>query len=211
MRTCGLRGVRVIGVLFLLLNNLLTGCEAIDDEDTALDASMDFDDMIAAYGARAEQQCMAVGQYAAVPRLWGPESCRTLGSVVEEFFKMKETQIKQALTDAGHSKKRPVLHFENFEDGIGKAIAVTSAQITQSCDHTWSEFNVVIKRIADIFQPHWMNWLCNEVFAGDTKLKDALGDGKWDFKLQDENGDYGAKSGMLNTGRSRVNVGSTRL
>lgn len=39
-----------------------------------------------------------------------------------------------------------------------------------------------------------------------------LGDGKWDFKLQDENDDYNNRArGMAGTGKATVRVGSTRL
>ena len=47
----------------------------------------------------------------------------------------------------------------------------------------------VIKMIADTFQKPWIAWIAGEVFDGDKKFAKSLGDGKWAFKLQDENDD----------------------
>ena len=47
----------------------------------------------------------------------------------------------------------------------------------------------VIKTIADTFQKPWIKWIAGEVFEGDKKFAKSLGDGKWNFKLQDENDD----------------------
>eukprot|EP00040_Diaphanoeca_grandis_P017369 m.90414 g.90414 ORF g.90414 m.90414 type:complete len:206 (-) comp26395_c0_seq2:85-702(-) len=177
--------------------------------------AMDYDDMVAMYGNRAEKSCRkAFANSGEVFPSWSEESCRTFQSIVEEFFNMKASAVGRALKRIGHDSDEPWNHFENFDDGINKAIGSTSAMIANSCGDSWGIFQQVIKVIADDFQKPWVAWLVNTVFPRDKKFAADLGDGKWDFKLQDENDDYpkaGDRSGMAQTGRSSVRVGSTRL
>ena len=55
--------------------------------------------------------------------------------------------------------------------------------------HQTASTQSVIKTIADTFQKPWIKWIAGEVFEGDKKFAKSLGDGKWNFKLQDENDD----------------------
>ena len=93
-------------------------------------------------------------------------------------------------------------------------MALRNARMHAPAGMGWDKFNVVIKKIADNFQVVWIKWIAGEVFEGDKKFAKALGDGQWDFKLQDENDDYMSDdemSGVAHTGKNRVRVGSTRL
>lgn len=82
--------------------------------------------------------------------VWGQVSCRTFRSVTEEFFNMNQGAIAKALKRAGHDKRSPMNHFENFEARLDEAIANTVQHISSSCDATpaWTEFQSAIKTIA---------------------------------------------------------------
>jgi len=182
----------------------------------ATGAAVDMDDMASMYGQRAEDSCTAaIKTGKCMASQWCMPACRTFHSVVEEFFNMKSTPIAKALKRAGHDKREPLNHFENFETGLDKVIADSTKYIASACiDDGWDTFEVVIKKIADSFQVGWIKWIANEVFQGDKKFAKALEIGEWDFKLQDENDDYIAEddaSGVVHTGKNRVRVGSTRL
>ena len=45
----------------------------------------------------------------------------------------KASAIGKALKRAGHDKREPLNHFENFEHGLDKAIGVTANYIASDC------------------------------------------------------------------------------
>ena len=50
--------------------------------------------------------------------------------------------VKKALKRQGHSSKTPWNHFENFDRGLDRSVALTATMIAQECGAEWGNFNV---------------------------------------------------------------------
>ena len=61
----------------------------------------------------------------------------------------QSTAIGKALKRAGHDKREPMNHFENFDAGIDKAIDVTANFIASDCGSLgWDTFKEVVLAVA---------------------------------------------------------------